>query len=121
MEKELYKFLLADDEHIVRKGFSEKINWEKQGFEFLPPCSNGKEAIDAVKKHNPDIVLTDICMPQADGLEVSEYILENHPDTIVVILSGFDDFEYAQTALRNRVFDYILKTDIIQNLKETPH
>ncbi len=118
MENNLYKFLLADDEHIVRNGFSEKINWEEQGFEFLPPCTNGKQAIESIQKYNPDIVLTDICMPQIDGLEVSEYILKNYPDTIVVILSGYDDFEYAQTALRNKVFDYVLKPISSKTLKK---
>jgi two-component system, response regulator YesN len=105
----MYKFLMVDDEEIVRRGFRRKVDWTSLGFEFLEPCENGKDAIDAIEKLCPDVVMTDIYMPHVDGLAVAEYAATHHPGIIVVILSGYDEFEYAQKAIRTKVFDYVLK------------
>jgi two-component system response regulator YesN len=105
----MYRFLMVDDEEIVRRGFETKIDWAGQGFEFLPPAENGRDAIAAIDEFLPDVVMTDIHMPHADGISVAAHVMETHPETIVVILSGYDDFSYAQAAIRNNVFDYVLK------------
>jgi two-component system response regulator YesN len=105
----MYKFLMVDDEEIVRRGFEAKIDWAGAGFEFLPPCENGREAIAAIDELEPDVVMTDIHMPHADGLSVAAHVMERHPGIIVVILSGYDEFTYAQAAIRNKVYDYVLK------------
>jgi two-component system, response regulator YesN len=105
----MYRFLMVDDEEIVRRGFETKIDWEGQGFEFLPPCENGRDAIAAIERLSPDVVMTDIHMPHADGISVAAHVMESHPDIVVVVLSGYDEFQYAQAAIRNRVFDYVLK------------
>lgn len=105
----MYKFLLVDDEEIVRRGFRKKIAWAEIGFEFLEPCKNGREAIQRIAQERPDVVMTDICMPLVDGLEVAAYIADRLPEIVVVILSGHDEFEYARCALRNRVVEYLLK------------
>jgi two-component system, response regulator YesN len=105
----MYKFLVVDDEEIVRRGFREKIAWEEAGFIFLEPCKNGHEAIEMIAQEHPDVVMTDICMPLVDGLEVADYVAKQHPDTLVLILSGYDEFEYARSALRSGVVDYLLK------------
>jgi two-component system, response regulator YesN len=105
----MYKFLMVDDEEIVRRGFEERIDWAGAGFEFLPPCENGRDAVAAIDELRPDVVLTDIRMPHADGISVAAYARERHPETVVVILSGFDEFAYAQAAIRNNVYDYVLK------------
>ncbi|MDC7231951.1 MAG: response regulator, partial [Spirochaetales bacterium] len=104
-----YTLLLADDEEIIRNGISKKINWEEEGFTFLPPCEDGDQAIEAVREYQPDVVITDICMPGRDGLEVAQYIAENAPETLVVILSGYEDFDYARQALLVNVHEYVLK------------
>lgn len=100
---------MVDDEEIVRRGFETKIDWAGQGFEFLPPCENGRDAILAIEECLPDVVMTDIHMPHADGLSVAAHVMEKHPSIVVVILSGYDEFGYAQAAIRNNVFDYVLK------------
>jgi two-component system, response regulator YesN len=100
---------MVDDEEIVRRGFETKIDWAAAGFEFLPPCENGRDAVAAIDELLPDAVMTDIHMPHADGITVAAHAMENHPDIVVVILSGYDEFNYAQAAIRNNVFDYILK------------
>jgi two-component system response regulator YesN len=105
----MYRFLMVDDEEIVRRGFETKIDWAGQGFEFLPPCENGRDAIAAIEELRPDVVMTDIHMPHADGISVAAHAMERHPDIVVVILSGYDEFGYAQAAIRNKVFDYVLK------------
>jgi len=105
----MYKFLLADDEEIVRRGLREKIAWAEVGFEFLEPCQNGREAIQRITREHPDVVMTDICMPLVDGLEVAAYVADRFPEIIVIILSGYDEFEYARSALRCRVAEYLLK------------
>jgi two-component system, response regulator YesN len=105
----MYKFLFVDDEEIVRRGLREKIAWAEAGFEFLEPCQNGREAIQKIAREQPDVVMTDICMPLVDGLELAAYIADQFPEIIVIILSGYDEFEYARSALRSRVAEYLLK------------
>ncbi len=105
----MYKFLMVDDEEIVRRGFSRKIDWEGLGFQFLDPCVDGEQAIEAIANLRPDVVMTDIYMPRVDGLAVAEYIAERHPDIVIIILSGYDEFEYARKAIRSKVFEYVLK------------
>lgn len=105
----MYTFLMADDEEIIRNGFSKRIDWAEFDFLFLPPCENGNETIESVIANRPDVVFTDINMPEKDGLAVCAFIAENYPETTVVILSGYDEFEYAQKAVSFNVFEYILK------------
>ena len=105
----MYRFLMVDDEEIVRRGFRDKIDWTGLGFEFLEPCENGEQAIEALEAFHPDVVMTDIAMPRMDGLAVAAYAAEHHPQMVVVILSGYDEFEYAQKAIRSSVFEYVLK------------
>jgi two-component system response regulator YesN len=114
----MYTFLMVDDEEIIIKGFTEKIDWEAEGFRFLPPCRNGQEAIESIERNRPDVVMTDICMPLTDGLEVAANVADRFPEITVVILSGYDEFEYAQRAMRTRVWDYVLKPITSRQLKE---
>jgi two-component system, response regulator YesN len=125
MEHTMYTFLMVDDEEIIRRGFSERVAWADYGFTFLEPCRNGTDAIAAVTALQPDVVLTDINMPGVNGLEVCAFVAENYPATTLVILSGYDEFEYAQKALSFKVFDYILKPvnvkkmgDLLTRLKD---
>ena len=107
--QKMYRFLMVDDEEIVRRGFRRKIDWTGLDFEFLEPCENGKQAIQAITELRPDVVMTDIAMPHVDGLGVAAWAAEHHPEIIIVILSGYDEFEYAQKAIKSNVFEYVLK------------
>ncbi len=107
--RKMYKFLMVDDEELVRRGFESRIDWAGAGFEFLPPCENGREAMKAIEELRPDVVMTDICMPFSDGIAVAAFVAERYPEIVVVVLSGYDEFRYAQEAIRNKVFDYVLK------------
>jgi two-component system response regulator YesN len=113
----MYTFLLVDDEQPVRHGFHNKIDWKSHGFELLEPCENGRDAIAMIEKIHPDVVMTDIYMPHMNGLAVAAHAATHHPDIITVILSGYDEFEYAQKAIRTKAFDYVLKPVTPRELK----
>lgn len=121
---ELYKVLLADDEKEIRDGIIRKIDWEANGFTLVGAAENGREAMELAEKLRPDLVMTDIKMPFMDGLELGEWLYQAMPGTKLVIFSGFDDFEYAQRAIKINALEYILKpinaleiTALLQKIK----
>ena len=105
----MYKVLLVDDEALIREAISENIQWEELGFSFMGACENGKQAIEMIEKEQPNLLLTDINMPFVDGMELTKFVYENYPDTKVIVISGFDEFEYAKNAVKYQVLEYILK------------
>lgn len=105
----MYNVLLVDDEILVREAISENINWNELGYNLVGTCQNGKEAIEFLEENHVDVVLTDICMPILDGMELIKYTYNKFPDISVIIFSGFDEFEYAQKAIKYNVEEYILK------------
>jgi two-component system, response regulator YesN len=114
----MYKVLLVDDEALIREAISENIKWEEHGFEFLGACENGKDAIEKMKEDVPDLLITDICMPYVDGMELTKYVYEKYPLTKVIIISGYDEFEYAKTAVKYKVLEYVLKPITAYELTE---
>ena len=115
----MYKVLLVDDETLIREAISENIQWEEMGFSFMGACENGKQAMEAIEKEQPDLLLTDINMPFVDGMELTKFVYENYPDTKVIIISGFDEFEYAKNAVKYQVLEYILKPITPMEFTET--
>lgn len=105
----MYRLLIVDDEELVREAIKEQMDWEKLGFRCVGDCEDGEEALAFVEREAPDIVLTDIGMPFMDGLELTRELSRRYPHVKVVILTGYDDFEYAQQAVRLQAVDYILK------------
>jgi two-component system response regulator YesN len=107
--KAMIRVLIADDEMLVRIGLKTIIPWEGNGFELIGEAANGREALNILKRQPCDIVLTDIRMPEMDGLELIEEIHRLSPRTKCLILSNHDEFEYVQRALRLGAADYLLK------------
>lgn len=105
----MYRILLVDDEILVRDAIRENIDWEGMDCELVGDCENGKQAAEFVSNHPVDIVLTDICMPYMDGMELSHFLHDNYPDIVIVIFSGFGEFEYAKKAIQYNVSEYMLK------------
>ncbi len=105
----MYKLLLVDDEVDVREGLLSEIDWEKHGFAVEGTAENGREAMELIDRLSPDVVLTDISMPFMDGLALSDWIRREHPAVRIVLLSGYDEFEYAQRAIKLDIDEYILK------------
>lgn len=104
------RILIVDDEVIIRTGLCTVIDWKELGLELLTAASSAEEALERIPQEKPHIVLTDIRMSGMDGIELSQEIKKILPDTEIIILTGYDDFSYAQQALRGGVTDYLLKT-----------
>ncbi|TVY03016.1 response regulator [Cohnella terricola] len=104
------KIMIVDDEVIIRNGLCTVIDWKELGLELIPPAASAEEALERIPTEKPDILLTDIRMSGMDGIELAKEVKEMLPGTEVLILTGYDDFSYAQQALRGGVTDYLLKT-----------
>ena len=103
------RVFLVEDEMIIRNGVKRSIDWEKEGYEFVGEASDGELAYPLILKEKPDILITDIRMPFMDGLELSRLVKEELPDIKILILSGYDEFQYAKEAIKIGVTDYLLK------------
>lgn len=112
----MYKLILVEDEEEVREGIVRQIDWESYGFEVVDQAENGREAAEAIDRLLPDVVVTDIQMPFMNGLQLSEWIRSRHPNTKIIILTGYDEFEYAQRAIKLQIDEYILKPFSSQEL-----
>lgn len=104
------KVLIVDDEVIIRTGLSTVINWKSSGFSVLEPAASAEEAMIRIPEEQPDIIFTDIRMTGMSGLDLAREVRNEHPQTEIIILSGFDEFIYAQQAMREGVSEYLLKT-----------
>lgn len=104
-----FNVLLADDEYMLRQSLSRRISEADDSFRIAVECGEGRSAFEALKDGNIHVVFTDIRMPEIDGLELAKMIHENYPEILTVILTGYADFKYAQEAIRQEVFDYLLK------------
>lgn len=103
------KILIVDDEDIQRQKLVQLISESPLSFSDILCAPEVPTAIDIIKTHHPDIVLSDICMPVKNGLDLAQYVKETYPKILVIIITGYSEFKYAQTAIRYNVFDYILK------------
>lgn len=112
----MFKVLIIDDEPIIRKGLRNIINWRQFECEICGEASDGIEGCEAIKRLLPDIIFTDIKMPEIDGLTMIRDIRDLVPYGKIIILTGYRDFDYAQEALKLGVFDYILKPSKIEEL-----
>ncbi|OPH50670.1 DNA-binding response regulator [Paenibacillus ferrarius] len=104
------KVIIADDESIVRKGLRSTVPWDKYGMEVVADASNGRKAWEAYLEHQPQVVITDIVMPEMDGIELLRRVKETAPDTKIILLSCHRDFEYAQQGIKLGAAGYLLKT-----------
>lgn len=114
----MLKVFLVEDEIVMREVIKNNIPWEEEGFEFVGEASDGELAYPMIKKLCPDIVITDIKMPFMDGLELSRMIKKDFPQIRVIILSGYDEFEYAKEAIKIGITEYLVKPISLANLLE---
>ncbi|URN96643.1 MAG: response regulator [Candidatus Pristimantibacillus lignocellulolyticus] len=105
----MYKLLIVDDEPEVTEGLQEGIDWESYRISSVHTAINGKDAIELFDRIEPDIVVTDISMPFMNGLQLTEWLKQHFPITKVIIISGYDDFQYAKQAIHLQVEEYLLK------------
>ncbi|MEC0232127.1 response regulator [Paenibacillus alba] len=116
----MFKLMIAEDESAIRNGIIQMTNWELIGIQLIGAASNGTEALEMIQATPPDLLITDIRMPEIDGLELVSRMREIRPDCICILLTGHNDFTYAQAAVKAGAFDFILKPsspeEIIQTL-----
>ena len=105
----MLKIFLAEDEVIVRETIKRMIPWENLGFELVGEAADGEMALPLLIRQQPDLLITDIKMPFMDGLTLARLAKKEVPGLKVVILSGYDDFNYAKQAINIGVEDYLLK------------
>jgi two-component system, response regulator YesN len=108
----MYKILVVDDEVLVRVGLKTTIDWEANGFSVVAEASNGEQGYEQYKKHLPDVIITDIKMPKKDGLWLLEKVKNENRQVKVVMLTCYDEFDYARKALKMGANDYILKSEV---------
>jgi two-component system, response regulator YesN len=108
----MYKVIIVDDEVLVRVGLKTTINWEANGFTIIAEASDGEQGYEQYKKHSPDVIITDIRMRKKDGLWLVEKVKKENPNIKILVLTCYDDFDYARKALKFGVDEYILKSEV---------
>ena len=119
-EKKEITLILADDHEVVRSGIKRLISVDKS-FKILDEAWNGEDCIELVKRHNPDIALVDIFMPKMNGIEATNVIKRLYPNTIVVILSAFEDALHLEQAMEAGADGYLSKEISSRNLIDSLH
>lgn len=114
----MWKLAIADDEPRIRRGLTQVLPWEELGIELVGEAEDGMEALELAKVAKPDLMFVDINMPFLDGLSFIERMQSEHP-CLIIVITGHDEFKYAQQAVKLQVFDYILKPVSKCHLKET--
>ena len=107
MEK--LRVIIIDDEMLIRKLIRMKMDLEGLNLELAGEYQDGADAVEALDSVRPDIIISDICMPEVDGLSFSEKCIELFPDIKIIILTGYDDFDYARRGIKAGIFDYLMK------------
>lgn len=105
----MIKVLVVDDERLVRKGLVSGVDWHSLGCMVVGEAENGMEGMECFYKCNPDLIITDIRMPKMDGIQMITELRENNVDMDVIFLTAYNEFSYAQKAIKLLAADYILK------------
>ena len=113
----MYRVMLADDEPIMRKALQTLIDWKRLECEVVFVASNGMEVLEHLEEEAPDILVTDIRMPGADGIALTRYVKEHELPVQVIILTAYADFSYAQAAVKYGAADYVTKTGALDGLE----
>lgn len=103
------KVFLVEDESVVREGLRDNIPWQQFGYQFVGEAGDGEMALPLIRKTKPNVLITDIKMPFMDGLSLSHIVGQEFPEMKIIIISGYDDFEYARQAIQEGVEQYLLK------------
>ncbi|QCJ44708.1 response regulator [Bacillus sp. S3] len=118
----MIKVIVVEDDRIIRRGICQAIPWEDHGFVVAGEAGDGEVALDLIEKEKPQVVISDINMPFMSGLEMAKKIRERSLDTRIIFLTGYEDFKYAQEAVKVKAFDYLLKPvdaeDLLKKVKE---
>lgn len=114
----MYKVIVVDDEETIVRGLVSCMPWEQYGCEVVATAGSGREALELAREHKPDILFTDINMPEMDGIALIAGLRSEYPDMRITILTGYPVFEYAQKAVEMGVTRYLLKPSKFAQLEE---
>ena len=114
----MYRVMLIDDEESARKLMRASISWESLNMEVVGEAASGIEAINVIDDMKPDIAFVDISMPFMNGIEFTEVATKRYPDLVIIIMTAFDEFEYARKCVSLPVFEYMLKPIIRSEVQE---
>lgn len=114
----MYKVLIVDDEPVIVKGLTKIIDWEKWNCEVIATAESGLEGMRLIEQKNPDILISDICMPNLDGLSMIAAMRSEYERMQITILTGYRDFDYAQRAICLGVTRFLLKPSKIDEIEE---
>jgi len=115
----MIKVFLVEDESLIREGLKENIPWDQYGYQFVGDASDGEMALPLIRATKPDVLITDIKMPFMDGLSLSKIVSQEFPKMKIIIISGYDDFEYARQAIELGVMYYLSKPITKMSLRKT--
>ena len=115
----MFNTIIVDDEETIREGLSKYIGRSFPELNIIGVFSDGKDAIEFLESNHSDVVLTDIKMSEKSGIDVAQFIFENSPDTKVVFLSAYQEFEYAKQAIKYGVKNYLSKPIKLSELNES--
>jgi len=113
-----YKVFLVEDEIVAREGIRDNVDWRLAGFEFCGEAPDGEMALPLIENTQPDVLITDIKMPFMDGLQLCKIVRDRMPSIKIIILTGHDEFDYAQEAVKLGVTEYLLKPVGVQDLHQ---
>lgn len=114
----MYTVMIAEDEEIYRRALTVFVEWEKLDCRIIYTAINGTQVLENIESIAPDILITDIRMPGADGIELLSYIKKMGLHTVPIVLTAYADFSYAQAAFRNQAVDYVVKSGAFEELVE---
>lgn len=114
----MYKVVIIDDEPIIVEGLSRVVDWGKYGLALCGTAEDGREGLEVVRREKPDMIITDISMPELDGLAMIAALKSEFPHMEICILTGYRDFDYAQEAIRLGVTRFLLKPSDMKEIEE---
>lgn len=113
----MYRLIIVDDEPTVRHGLQHYFDWQAYGIEVAGEADDGEAALALMEKVRPDLVLTDVRMPNRDGISLASVVRERYPQAKIVFVSGYDDAEYLKSALKVNAVDYIFKPVNLEEMR----
>lgn len=113
----MFRLVIADDEVRIREGFTRIVDWESLGFRVVGCYPDGRQVLEHLRREHVDVVLTDIKMKEIDGLEVAREIKEHYPNTVCVLVSAHQEFDFAHAAIAAGVKDYLFKPTRISDIR----
>lgn len=111
--------MIADDEKLVLEDLETIVDWEAHGFEIVATAVNGKQALSKFQQYHPQVVFTDIKMPFMDGIQLIEHVRAIDTKTQIIVLTAYEDFAYAKSAIQHGILDYVIKSTIDTQVAST--